>query len=47
VPDVAFDLGVFQARDEPGAGVEARALAGEDRVRGLVQFVPKRLKSGV
>lgn len=47
VPNVAFDLSFFQAGDEPGAGVEARALAWENRVRGLVQFVPERLKSGV
>lgn len=47
VPDVAFNLRVFQAGYEPGAGVESRTLAWEDRVRGLVQFVPERLKGSV
>jgi hypothetical protein len=36
MPDVAFDLGVLEAGDEPGAGVEARTLPNKDGVAGLV-----------
>ena len=44
VPDVAFDFSVLQARDEPRACVEARALSNEDRIGGFVQFVFESLE---
>jgi hypothetical protein len=46
VPDVAFNLGILKAGDEPRAGIEARTLPTKDRIAGLVQFVLERLKSG-
>ncbi len=44
VPDVAFDLGILQARDKPRACVEARALPNKDRIGRFVQIMFESLE---